>query len=103
MDVGIFLFVIARDGIDDGSRLLRSGCVIKIDQLFPANIARENRKITTDFFHVKANAVRVLLSARFGRRNVCSSGHPISSTFLPRSSLRATVESGFTELAISKR
>src|SRR3954453_6379233 len=102
MDVGIFLFVIARDGIDDRSRLLRCGCIIKIDQLFPADIARENWKITADFFHVKANA-RALVGARFGRRNFCSSGHPISSTFLPRSSFRATVESGFTELAISKR
>src|SRR4051812_5563030 len=103
MDVGIFLFVIARDGLDDRSRLLRSGCIIKIDQLFPTNIPRENRKVTADFFHIKANAVRTLVGGRFGRRNFRSSGHPISSMFLPRSSLRATVESGFTELAMSKR
>src|SRR6185437_2536050 len=103
MDVGIFLFVITRNRINDGPRLLRRGGIVEIDQLFSADVARQDREIATDFLHVKSGAGRARVATGFCRRNFRGSGHPISSTFLPRSSLRATVESGFTELAISTR
>src|SRR6185437_5243334 len=103
MDIGVFLLVIASNCIDDGARLLRCSSIIEIDELFSADVARQDRKIASDFLHVKPSARRASVSAGFSRRNFRSSGHPTSSTFLPRSSLRATVESGFTELAISTR
>src|SRR2546423_15121980 len=103
MDVRVFLFVIARESVKNGSRLLGSGSVIQIDQLLSANVAREDRKIAPDFLNVKRGASRRRVYSRVRGRDFCSSGHPISSKFLPRSSCRATEASGFTEFAICSR
>src|SRR6185312_99150 len=103
MNVGIFLFVIARDRVDDRSRLLRCSSVIEVDQFFSTNVACQDRKVTANSLDIKAGTTRSILAAGFGGWDFGRSGHPISSTFLPRSSFRATVESGLTELAISKR
>src|SRR5438046_3057693 len=44
VDVGIPLLVIAGDGLDDSSRLLRSGGVIEVHQFLAADLSREDGK-----------------------------------------------------------
>jgi hypothetical protein len=58
MDVRIFLLIIAGDGIDDRSRLLRCGGVIEIDQLFSTNVPSEDREIAANSFDIENRTVR---------------------------------------------
>ena len=90
MDVGVHVLVVARDGVDDDLRLLRSGGVVQIDQRLAVDPLGEDGKIGADPGEIEAG-LRALGTARraSGSRTTvwASSGHPTSSQFrgsLPR-------------------
>src|SRR5207237_9840222 len=54
MDVGIPLLVIAGDGLDDSSRLLRSGGVIEVHQFLAADLSREDGEIPPNLLDIRS-------------------------------------------------
>src|SRR5207253_11263875 len=56
VDIGIPLLVIAGDGFDNSSWLLRSGGVIEVHQFLAADLSREDGEIPPNLLDVKSSS-----------------------------------------------
>src|ERR1019366_2498744 len=104
MDVGVVPLVVETDRINDPLWLLGGGCIVQVDQRSAANPLPENRKVSADLIHVKLHTgVAHVGSTELSGQSLGSSGHAISSQFLPVSSQRFPVDAPGAELATWNR
>ena len=65
MDVGVFLSVGALNGVEHGSRLLRRGAVVEIDERLAMDLLRQDREVGADGIDVIGNGSCALLGKGF--------------------------------------
>ena len=104
VDIGIPLLVIAGDGLDDSSWLLRSGGVIEVHQFLAADLSREDGEIPPNLLDIKSSSYYMQpLGGGFSGWYLGGCCHPISSQVLPLSSLDVPVAKVFAEFATCSR
>src|SRR5260370_3801659 len=104
MDVGVVPVVVLKDRINDHVRLLGRCCIVQVNQCPAAHSLPEDRKVTADLLHIELrNGVPHVRWTELSGQSLGSSGHAISSQFLPMSSRRFSVAAPGAELAIWKR
>src|SRR5207244_7275959 len=88
VDIGIPLLVIAGDGFDNSSWLLRSGGVIEVHQFLAADLSREDGEISPNLLDVKSSSYYMQpLGGGLSGWYLCGCFTPIFFPVLPLSSL----------------